>query len=394
MIQKHIPQGSGAAMTLAATEPDPRRRVSQRIRGMYEQRRRRRDPMSRLICRAMLACYRVLRFLEPWLIPAAILSLSMRLGELQDIDRLDVVARLDKAVDQAVLRNLLAWQLHLITRTSGMPRICQFNLILKLKSGRDDPRIADLLSLACLSCHTCSISLYYDGGAADEVPSTMVDVAPGRRLARADEPDLDSVSATVLGKPEIYGRGGIFQLPVGMRKKLNDFMKAIAPGDFSVALSLTESPDGTASEHELSTWLPVLQRLRSAYPLTFCLLNRVPDVSVRDWPSCLRPLRSLDFSFAETVGVAHYAQFYMGVLDVCGLAALAAERPGVYWPLDASIYTDSDISSGATRVSDDNVETIRPDTVRFSSSVSPTQAAEVLIRAIAKSGVIAFGPRH
>jgi hypothetical protein len=104
-------------------------------------------------------------------------------------------------------------------------------------------------------------------------------------------------------------------------------------------------------------------------------------------------------SYSSLIGSREVEEAEKGLLKLVvrerlsgGLAALAAERPGVCWPLDASIYTNSDMSSGGARLSDDNLETVRPDIVRFSSSVSPTQARRGPNTAIAKSGVIGFGP--
>jgi hypothetical protein len=66
--------------------------------------------------------------------------------------------------------------------------------------------------------------------------------------------------------------------------------------------------------------------------VAFCLLNRTMLSQDHDEPAPVdvSPLRSLGFGLADAVALAQIADAFIGRLDAFGLAAIGAQRPGVY----------------------------------------------------------------
>ena len=67
--------------------------------------------------------------------------------------------------------------------------------------------------------------------------------------------------------------------------------------------------------------------------LGFVVLNRLVPSRWQRWPAHIRFAREQGFSLQEAISIAQFADGYVGVLDIFGLAANAASRPGVYVPL-------------------------------------------------------------
>jgi hypothetical protein len=260
-------------------------------------------------------------------------SAVVKQHELKQIERVNLQMRLDRPVDQQIMRNLIAWQLYLRTSLPEVVPPVRAHLILQL-GAEDDSRIADLLALVFMSRNIGNVVTSFirtEGGA-----TTLVDDLMRRHLTPEDAFDLGVLpDGALLRKLDREGCSGAIQPLIGSRKKIHDYVKLVAPGRYSVAVSLRETVDGSIDDPELEIWLPVLERLSQIHPVTFCLLNRVPERAADTWPGFLRPLQSLGFSFIEALGAAQFADFYLGVLDVFGLAALGERRPGVYMTLDS-----------------------------------------------------------
>jgi hypothetical protein len=154
---------------------------------------------------------------------------------------------------------------------------------------------------------------------------------------RADEPanDLNKMPGGIICEVERYAtRGGIKLLPHG-RKYANDFLKLALPGRFIIAVGLREREDGTIEPDELEFWLGLIERLCARYPrAAFVMLNRLAPSQWREWPVQLRFARHQGLNLQDAICLAQIADGYLGVLDLFGLAAHSAGRPGVYVPLE------------------------------------------------------------
>jgi hypothetical protein len=139
----------------------------------------------------------------------------------------------------------------------------------------------------------------------------------------------------IIGQVELQGsKGGIKLLPHG-RKYANDFLKLALPGRFIVAVGLRERQDGAVEPGELDFWLPLIESLCARYPrAAFVMLNRLSPSQWREWPVHLRFARHQGLNLQDAICLAQIADGYLGVLDLFGLAAHSAGRPGIYVPLE------------------------------------------------------------
>ena len=225
-------------------------------------------------------------------------------------------------VTQDVVRSMIVWQLGL-PRNRSLPVPRGVHGELRVAS---DVQLDRLFSLLCVSGTFESFSIVFDEpegvdlGAARSLALTAADRAG---LARAFLPLTDG------------------------RRTATSFLKIAHPRAFVVALSLSEDDDGFADE-ALSKWLPHLQGFRRAVPgVAFCLLNRT--MMSRDHevplPADVSPVRSLGFALADAVALAQIADAFVGRLDAFGLAAVAAQRPGVFVDPAGSDRADAERSA-------------------------------------------------
>ena len=129
-------------------------------------------------------------------------------------------------------------------------------------------------------------------------------------------------------------RGGIKLLTHG-RKYANDLLKLTLPGRYVVAVALREREDGDVEPDELEFWLGLIDTLRTQHPqAAFVMLNCLPPSHWREWPAHIRFARHHGLSLQDTICLAQIADGYLGVLDLFGLAAHSAGRPGIYVPLE------------------------------------------------------------
>jgi hypothetical protein len=139
----------------------------------------------------------------------------------------------------------------------------------------------------------------------------------------------------VTSQVERHGtRGGVKLLPHG-RKYANDFFKLALPHRFVIAVALREREDGTVAAAELELWLSLTDALRTRRPdLAFVVLNCLTPSQWREWPAHMRFARHHGLSLQDAICLAQTADGFIGVLDIFGLAAHSAGRPGVYVPLE------------------------------------------------------------
>ena len=153
-----------------------------------------------------------------------------------------------------------------------------------------------------------------------------------RSAGEAD--DLGNMPRALMDQVERQGtRGGIKLLTHG-RKYANDLLKLTLPGRYVVAVALREREDGDVEPDELEFWLGLIDTLRTQHPqAAFVMLNCLPPSHWREWPAHIRFARHHGLSLQDTICLAQIADGYLGVLDLFGLAAHSAGRPGIYVPL-------------------------------------------------------------
>jgi hypothetical protein len=158
--------------------------------------------------------------------------------------------------------------------------------------------------------------------------------------------ELGKIPRDVTRRVAIQGTSGGIKLLSYGRKYANDFMKLAFPGRFIIAVGLREAADGTVPPEELEYWLTLVDEFHARHPSAgFVMLNCLAPSQWRQWPAHLRFARHQGLTLQDTICLAQIADSYVGVLDVCGLAAHSAGRPGVYVPLEEGEPGDADSAS-------------------------------------------------
>jgi hypothetical protein len=278
------------------------------------------------------------------------LSIAAKLRERASTNDRNFALRLRGPIDQRSLRNLLIWQNHVLPSYLRQDDNLQVDVALIL-AGRsaNEARLFDLLSIALMLERLRSVAVFWDEETAvAETSILMSERELGRWRAAEPANDLDMMPRDIIGQVELHGsHGGIKLLPHG-RKYANDFLKLALPGRFIVAVGLHEREDGTVEPGELDFWLAVIESLCERYPRAgFVMLNRLAPSQWREWPVHLRFARHQGLNLQDAVCLAQIADGYLGVLDLFGLAAHSAGRPGVYVPLEDPPPTDRGAANAA-----------------------------------------------
>jgi hypothetical protein len=265
------------------------------------------------------------------------LSVAAKLRERASANDRNFALRLSGPIDQRSLRNLLVWQNQVLPSYLQRNDDPQVDVAVVLTDRPvNEPRLFDLLSIALMLERLRSVAVFWDEETALAETSMLLSE---RELVRwrAAEPvnDLGAMPADIVGQVERHGSdGGIKLLPHG-RKYANDFLKLALPGRFIIAVALREREDGTVEADELEFWLSLIERLSARYPrAAFVMLNRLAPSQWREWPVHLRFARHQGLNLQDAICLAQIADGYLGVLDLFGLAAHSAGRPGVYVPLE------------------------------------------------------------
>lgn len=241
--------------------------------------------------------------------------------------------RLHGPIDQIALRNLLISQNHILP--SSAPHEVDIALVLAGGSG-SDARLLDLFSIALMLERVRSVSVFWDEQTAVRTTSLVMSERELRRWHVSEQTcDLGRMPRDIIQTVALRGSCGGVKLLQHGRRYANDFLKLALPGRFIVAVGLREGEDGTAESEDLELWLDWIDRLRVRYPqAAFVVLNRLAPSQWRQWPTHLRFARHQGLSLQDSVCLAQIADGYVGVLDVFGLAAHSAGRPGIYVPLE------------------------------------------------------------
>jgi hypothetical protein len=278
------------------------------------------------------------------------LSVAAKLRERASANDRNFALRLRGPINQRSLRNLLIWQNHVLPsylRQDDNPQV-DVALILAGRSA-NEARLFDLLSIALMLERLRSVAVFWDEeSAVAETSILMSERELGRWRAAEPANDLDMMPRDIIDQVELHGsHGGIKLLPHG-RKYANDYFKLALPGRFIVAVGLHEREDGTIEPGELDFWLAVIESLCERYPRAgFVMLNRLAPSQWREWPVHLRFARHQGLNLQDAVCLAQIADGYLGVLDLFGLAAHSAGRPGVYVPLEDPPPTDRGAANAA-----------------------------------------------
>jgi hypothetical protein len=265
------------------------------------------------------------------------LSVLAKMRERASADERNFLLRLSGPLDQEALRNLLIWQNHVLPSYLRQDDDREVDIALVLTAGsQSEMRLFDLFSIVLMLERVRSFAVFWDEETATTRTSFLLSERElSRRRSAGEADDLGNMPHALVHQIERDGTdGGIKLLPHG-RKYANDFLKLALPGRCIVAVALREREDGEVEPDELEFWLGLMETLRARHPqAAFVMLNCLPPSQWREWPSHLRFARHHGLSLQDTICLAQIADGYLGVLDLFGLAAHSARRPGVYVPLD------------------------------------------------------------
>lgn len=246
-------------------------------------------------------------------------------------DRMNFGARLCGPVDAEVLRNAALWQ-RAVTETP--PQVPQPHANLHITGNADQIQLDRLMSALLMSQAFSSINLFFDDRAAEAAKLVTLTVAEERRDPKSAEYPLDATHPLSKEWFVTTDWSRIFSLRSGFHQNANHYLKTAHPGIFIIALGLPEDVDGFCDAW-LQEWDEAVRESAADFPDTaFVVLNRSgPDVIS---PFGARGRKAVAFarraglSLGETLGLAQRADAFVGMMDLFGLAARAARRPGIY----------------------------------------------------------------
>lgn len=280
------------------------------------------------------------------------LSVIAKLSERARDDNRNFVLRLDGPIDQAALRSLLIWQNHVLPSYCRDDGNLQVDVTLVLASGREDEaRLFDLFSIALMLERFRSFAAVWDEATAAAAATKVMsegELSCWRTAGQAS--DLEKIPREIISQVELCGTTGGVKLFTHGRKYANDFFKLALPARFIIAIGLRERADGTVEAGELELWLGLIEKLGARRSdVAFVVLNCLAPLQWREWPANVRFARHQGLTLQDTICLAQIADGYFGVLDIFGLAAHSAGRPGIYVPLEDGDLPRSEISAGQSK---------------------------------------------
>jgi hypothetical protein len=280
------------------------------------------------------------------------LSVIAKLSERARDDNRNFVLRLDGPIDQAALRSLLIWQNHVLPSYCRDDGNLQVDVTLVLAGGREDEaRLFDLFSIALMLERFRSFAAFWDeASAAAAATKVMSEGELSRWRTGGQASDLEKMPREIISQVELCGTTGGVKLFTHGRKYANDFFKLALPARFIIAIGLRERADGTVEAGELELWLGLIEKLGARRSdVAFVVLNCLAPLQWREWPANVRFARHQGLTLQDTICLAQIADGYFGVLDIFGLAAHSAGRPGIYVPLEDGDLPRSETSAGRSK---------------------------------------------
>ena len=292
-------------------------------------------------------------------------------------DGMNFVGRLHGPASQRTLRNFALWQDRMI-RNQELPPGFKFNAVLLVAEG-EEVQTDRLFSALCLSDTVNGLSIFWDEDEANRsfrAPFGLTEAESLRWRAGEDVFDLDMAMPVVPGQvsggqvgsrkvgagrapaPPPGGmardqdrellaaeRDGVpraFHPSLDPKRQVTHFIKIAHPRGYRLAVSLPEDRDGFA-DRSLQDWLPHLVRLTERQDrLTICLLNRFVQGAdgEESLPRGIHAIRQAGLTEQDVLAFAMEAEGFFGCLDIYGLAARSAHRPGIFVPLDGLVLDD------------------------------------------------------
>jgi hypothetical protein len=260
-----------------------------------------------------------------------------KLRELARSQQPGLTLKIDGRFDQRVLRNLLIWHNHAIASSvdNRDEQPVDIALVLVNPSG-DETRVFELISVTFMLQRIRNICVFWgEESVKAAVPTLIAKAASHADRTYAAAWDLRRTPVDLVDYVTRRGMDGGIKVVQDARKRTQDFFKIALPRQIVIAVSLKEDANGNIDAGEFSWLLGVLEPVVERYPrLGFVILNRLAPSRWQRWPAHIRFARHQGFSLQDAISIAQFADGYLGVLDVFGLAANAAARPGIYVPLD------------------------------------------------------------
>lgn len=244
-------------------------------------------------------------------------------------DRVNFFATLGAPVNSQTLLNAALWQRAILATPPMAPKV---HATLRV-SDAEQVQLDRLMSVLLMSDNLRTINVLFDETAARNARLTYVTVAEESRGWATNAYDLNS-SHAIEGNFQDVDWSVIFSNRTGFDRNVNNYLKIAHPGAFVVALALPETDDGFCDKW-LDAWREAIESFRSPVEsISFVVLNAFSPGAF----SFYEKRRSTPFSFArsaglslaETVCLAQKADAFIGYMNIFGLAARAALRPGVY----------------------------------------------------------------
>jgi hypothetical protein len=288
--------------------------------------------------------------LRPWLGKVARrLAFTESIRSRRKNDHRLFILRLDGRIDQRILRNLLIWHNEILSSHPNLSDGAVVDVVLISTScSSDEPRTSDLISVALMLNRVRNFYYFWDEGSfGATAPIFMSSV---ERLRRADDggpgDDLRRPSSQYLERVEGRGTVGGVKLPLDGRKRAEDFCKMVFPGQVIFAVGVREDEDGFADPLDIEFWTCLFDKISARHlRVSFVILNRLLPSQRRVWPGHIRFAQCHGLSMQDMLSLVQVADGYVGVLDVFGLAANSAGRPGVYVALDDRTYDNGTTGS-------------------------------------------------
>ena len=271
-------------------------------------------------------------------------SAAIKVCELDRGESRDCLLRIDGPIDQIALRNLLIWQNEVLAPGCTPDEAQPVDVALVLDAGSPSmSRFADLISVSLLLERIRNVAIFPD---VETAKAALAPYRPNGVITWANagqHQDLCRMPMRFVAQASRPVKRPGVVLPVDGRKQANDFCKLAMPNQLVVAVGLREGADGAVEKSELDLWIAKLDAVAEQHPdIAFAILNRSHPSLIGQRYAPVRFARHQGLSLQHAICLAQIADCYVGVMDIFGLAALGAGRPGIYVPLEGGAASDTE----------------------------------------------------